>query len=157
MRLNNQKAYKIQENSEESLEGPIADRMTKFGLKFLTNCWNRPATVKAVTRITRCTITNWRMINNSAVGIWSASSRAWINAFLVDASQVWWAIRAEQALRATVGYWADHIGLATALSLSRHDLTLRVWSARRWIARIRRNRFQRSFLYNRSGNRRYKC
>ena len=134
----------------------IEQKSYSFGSNELTNYWNRSAIVKTVARVTRCATAGWRGINNSAVGIRSASSRTRINTFLIDTRQVWRAIGTKQTLGPTIRSRADHVGLASALSLSRHDLALRVWSTRRWIARVRMNRSQRSFFHNRGWYRCYK-
>lgn len=70
------------------------------------------------------------MIDDSTIGIGAASTRARIDAFLVDASLIGRTIGAENTFRPTVGTSADHVGHTAALGLSRNDLALRIRSAR---------------------------
>ena len=122
----------------------------------LTSGWNWSTITKCIAWEANCTSAGWGMIYNSAFGVRSAASRAWINTFLIDACSVWRTVWVENAFWSTVWRCANHVWLASALGLSWHDLTLRIGPTRRGIAGIRRNRSQSAFFYDRSRYSRYK-
>jgi hypothetical protein len=82
------------------------------------------------------TSTDWAVISDFASRIYSASSLAWINAFLVYACLVLRAFGANNAFGSTSRRGSNIIGQTTAYSLIVQFATLRVCATRRWSARI---------------------
>jgi hypothetical protein len=77
-----------------------------------------------------------RMVDDAALGVWAASARARVPAFLVYAGLVAGALGVNDALGAAVGWRADVRRQARAGGAFAAHLALRVWSARRRLARI---------------------
>jgi hypothetical protein len=77
---------------------------------------NSVASAEGVSLISLIADTDGDMVPDSAVGIDAAKTRAWILAFPVDAGQLLRAVRVDNALRATVGWRADHLRHAGAVA-----------------------------------------
>lgn len=61
----------------------------------LTNCWDWPAVAESVSGESGCATADGRVVDHSAFGIGATSSRARIDASLVNASLIGWAVGAE--------------------------------------------------------------
>lgn len=114
----------------------IISRARRADLEFLTDCWNRSTIVKRVAGETGCATANRRVIDNLTLWVRAASARTRIDALLIDASLIRWAIRADNAFGPAIGARANHVGHTAALGLSANNLTLRIGSARCRSARI---------------------
>jgi len=57
-----------------------------------TDSRDRLTTIETISGVTRKTVTNRRMVDDTTVGVWSASSGARINASIVDACMNRWTI-----------------------------------------------------------------
>ena len=77
---------------------------------------NSVASAEGVSLISLVADTNGDMVSNSAVGIDATKARTGILAFPVDAGQLLRAVRVDNALRATVGWRANHLGHAGAVA-----------------------------------------
>lgn len=77
-------------------------------------------------------ITDWTVIVDATFRVLTASTRTWIDTFLIWTSFVVWTFRAHNALRSTAG-WASDISWKTRTNtLVVNFTTLRVGAARRW-------------------------
>ena len=107
-------------------------------ISFLTDCWNWTTITETVASVTHSANAHGRVIDDSTFSIGCASARARINTFLVDASHIRWAVWAEYTFWPTIGHGANHTSNTATLSLTRHNLTLWIWSAwwwRAWVGR----------------------
>ena len=77
---------------------------------------NSVASAEGVSLISLIADTNGDMVPDSAVGIDATKARTGILAFPVDAGQLLRAVRVDNALRATVGWRADHLRHAGAVA-----------------------------------------
>ena len=126
------------------------------GRGYLTDCWNGLTIIKSISGKTGRATADGRVIHHSTLRIGTASSRARIDASVVDAGGIGRTIRAQKTFRPAIGIRADHVWFASALSLSGNHVTDRIGSARVRIARIRRNRSQSRLFHGGTGDRGYR-
>lgn len=75
-------------------------------------------------------------MDNSALCVTTADTRARISALLIDARKVRVALGIDHALGSAIWWRSYVLGLARAHCLAVHVLALTVWTAGRWIAHV---------------------
>lgn len=109
--------------------------VTQTTFSFFT-CGNRRATCKWIACVISRANTDSIMIHNTTISIETTSSRAWINAFLIDARFLQWTIGYTDTFGTTSWRTAKVAGQTRANRLILLRQTLTVWTTWRWYALI---------------------
>lgn len=98
--------------------------------------WLRVTSCERISSISVHAITDWTVVIDPTFGILTASIWTWIDTFLINASFVVAALRANNTFRSTTRWTTNIVRQTRANCLVIDFPTLRVWTAWRWLTRV---------------------